>query len=223
MKFEWLKQGENNSAVIVIFSGWGFAADVYAHLLAKDDDYDVVFVNDYRDLSLKLPDLRQYQQRYLLAWSFGVAAFAAWYNQQKSTVRFDRMIAINGTMQAVDRFQGIPEVVMQKTIDTLSEQSFQVFAKRCFVKEALPDSLVINISERAEELQVILQRKHAEINGWDFVWIASQDKIFPTKNQQRAWQVYNDNAVKLAAVRVCDAPHAPFHLWSNWDEIVCSN
>lgn len=223
MQFKWLKQCEKNHSVIVIFSGWGFTAEVYKHLLEVDDNYDVIFVNDYRNLHISLPDLQHYQQRYLLAWSFGVASYSAWQQLQKGQNEipsFDRMIAINGTMQAVDRFHGIPEVVMQKTINTLSLESFKVFAKRCFVSSHIPDDLRINVPERAQELQCILQRQHPEILNWDQVWIAKQDKIFPTKNLERAWHAYNQSAAKPVIIHFCDAPHAPFHLWSSWDDII---
>ena len=219
MQFEWLRQCDKSHSVIVIFTGWGFTAEVYKHLLEVDDGYDIVFVNDYRDLNVDLPDLQHYQQRLLLAWSFGVASYSAWQKQNKFP-NFDRMIAINGTMQAVDRFHGIPEAVMQKTIDTLSPESFQVFAKRCFIASHIPDDLHVNVLERKDELQCVLQRKHSDILGWSQVWIAKQDKIFPAKNQERAWDAYNLSATKPAIIHFCEAPHTPFHLWSSWDDII---
>lgn len=220
MKFQWLKQQASNQNVIVIFSGWAFTAEVFAHLQQINDGYDVLFVSDYRDLNIDLPDLQKYQQRYLLAWSFGVASFGAWRQQQKNMPNFDRMVAINGTMQPIDRLYGIPESVLQKTMNTLSEQSFQVFAKRCFLPKFLSEHLVIHVADRVQELQIILQREHPIISGWDLVWVSTQDKIFPTKNVLRAWQAYNQGSSKHAVIIECEALHAPFHLWSSWDDVI---
>ena len=228
MKCEWLnKQSQDN--LIVIFSGWAFGYDVFQHLLAEKNDFDVLFVNDYRQIDLDLPDLDAYANKYLLAWSFGVSAFCHWNESQglqQKSIRFDKKVAVNGTVFAVDRFLGIPQPIMQKTIDTLSEQSFQMFAKRCFRGLDLPQNLTIDVQARKAELEIILQRQLAqEIDGdsqsvdWDCAWIAMQDKIFPSKNQIRAWQQHNDSCDKALEINQFDAPHAPFQLWSNWQEI----
>ena len=238
MRYQWLKQNNNNTSVIVLFSGWGFDQTVFTHLMVDDDEFDVLFVQDYRELDLPLLDLQQYEKRFLIAWSFGVASFSAWiikHEQQSqhqethypknSLAEFDKLIAINGTMHAVDRFLGIPNTIMQKTIDTLSQQSFAMFAKRCFIANELPN-LNINVADKRQELEMILTREHFAIEGWDRVWISNRDKIFPTKNLINAWQAYNDKQEQLhrktAELKYCDAPHAPFHLWSNWNEIISS-
>ncbi len=227
MRYEWLKK-QSAQAVIVIFSGWGFSSEVFDHLLQNDDEnqYDVLFVSDYQQLDMRLPDLSHYQERYLIAWSFGVSAFATWLSNmsedQQSVCRaqFDRFVAINGSMQPVDRYHGIPEVIMQKTIDTLTQESFELFAKRCFGGLAMPTELQIDVVEKKQELQIILARTPQTAFIWDLVWIAKRDKIFPPKNLSRAWQAYNERCQEPALIQYCDAPHASFQIWSSWDDIV---
>ena len=223
MQYQWLNKNDHKK-VIVIFSGWGFPSSVFSHFLENKNDYDVLFIYDYRQLTIDLPDLDLYQSRFLIAWSFGVSSFDLWQKKQhekKQDISFDRIIAINGTLQGVDRYMGIPPKVMQKTIDTLSQQSFREFAKRCFISEMLPKDLTVNIEERKTELEAIMNRNANEsFNTWDLVWVSKKDKIFPSNNVSRAWQQYNDFREKKTDIKEIDAPHAPFHLWSNWDEVL---
>ncbi len=227
MHYEWLKK-KSAERLIVIFSGWGFSAQVFDHLLENDEgsQYDVLYVSDYRDLNVLLPDMTHYQERYLLAWSFGVAAFATWLSKlpqgQQQTYRqqFDRFVAINGSMQPVDRYHGIPDVIMKKTIDTLIQTSFEYFARRCFGDLPMPDDLQINVAEKKQELRAILSRTHQTVSIWNLVWIANHDKIFPPKNLSRAWHMYNENCQEAAVIQYCDAPHTPFQIWSNWNDFI---
>ncbi len=227
MRYKWLKK-ESAQTVIVIFSGWGFSYDVFDHLLQADssDQYDVLFVSDYQVLDLDFPDITHYQDRYLLAWSFGVSAFATWLSMLSEDRQlffsqlFARCVAINGSMFPVDRYQGIPEPIMQKTIDTMSQASFQHFSSRCFGRLNLPMQLTIDVDVKKHELQKILERQHSSVAVWDVVWIANHDKIFPPKNLSRAWNAYNKQCQEPAIIQYIDAPHAPFQLWSTWDDIM---
>lgn len=225
MKQKWLRQTNDAENVIVFFSGWGFDESIVQGLTIENDT-NVLFIDDYRHLDYQLPDLNQYQNRSLIAWSFGVAAYSAWQQQSPDNdSSFDYRVAINGSMTPVDRKTGIPDVVMQKTIDTLSVASFQVFAKKCFnpldLKANQP--FVIDVDIRKHELQQIKQR-HCSINDlksspdttlqWDKIWISRHDKIFPLRNLQRAWQDQKDR------IELINAEHTPFRYWQNWHDIL---
>ena len=220
MKHQWLQHSENAKNIIVFFSGWGFGATVVQNL-AIEEDTNVLFINDYRCLDYELPNLERYQHRYLIAWSFGVAAYNAWQQQSPHTPHFDSSVAINGSMTPVDRRTGIPNIVMQKTIDTLSVESFQVFAKKCF--DALDSGshtpFAIDVDARKKELIHIQQWQSSDKNldtslQWNKVWISKHDKIFPLRNLQRAWQ---DHTERLEFI---EAAHSPFNYWNNWSDII---
>ena len=227
MHYKWLKK-QSAQKVIIIFSGWGFSSDVFDHLLRADNcnKYDVLFVSGYQELAMELPDLSHYEGRYLLAWSFGVSAFSTWLSALSEDQQlfysefFSCCVAINGSMQPIDRHQGIPAIIMQKTIDTLSQSSFKHFSSRCFGGFGMPAEIDIDVDVKKQELQKILERQHEMVVIWDLVWIAKHDKIFPPKNLSRAWDLYNEQCQEPATIQYIDAPHAPFQMWSTWDEII---
>ena len=206
MNHVWLKQKCEARNVIVIFGGWAIGSDVLSHLKSSSD---ILFISDYRDLDYALPDLSTYSHRTLVAWSFGIASYCHW--QANNADVFDRKIAINGSMIPVDREQGIPPQVMQKTIDTLSEESFQIFLMRA-TNSKMPDHK-IDVTARKEELIAVLERGEAPPQIWHRIWLSTKDRIFPIKNMERAW------AKQVDAVTKIDAAHVPFNLWKSWDEV----
>lgn len=205
MQSVWLKHN-GHSDLIVIFGGWALGAEMFRHLAGPGD---VLFVDDYRDLD-GLPDLSNYQHRTAVAYSFGVAAFA----HLDASVRdqFDRSVAINGSPAPVDRRLGIPPVVFQKTLDGLSQASFQSFAALCY-GESQPN-LEFDVAARAAELATVQQRGAADCPTFDRIWISQKDRIFPPANLARAFGGQED------VIRSIDAPHVPFTAWDSWQEVV---
>ena len=206
MNHVWLKQSNDATHVIVVFGGWAIGSDALSSLKGT---CDVLFISDYSDLNYTLPDLSAYSMRTLVAWSFGIASYCHW--QRGKADVFDRKIAINGSMTPIDRENGIPPLVMQKTIDTLSHDSFQIFLMRAF-NAKVPEQ-AINVSARKGELIAVLERGDAPPQTWDRIWLSRKDRIFPFANMERAWAQQND------VVKTIDGPHVPFGAWKHWDEV----
>lgn len=204
MEMCWLNQ-TGAAEAIVVFGGWAVGPEVFAHL---EGGQDVLFVSDYRDLSFDLPDLSGYDSTSLLAWSFGVASYAHW--QQGRADGFTRKVAVNGTLTPVDRTCGIPPVAMQKTIETLSPEAYQLFVSRVF--GARQPKAEIEVEARRQELLAVQARGRAPDPGFDRVLISEKDKIFPVANMRRAWEG--------CRTREISAAHMPFDRFSNWQEIL---
>ncbi|WP_027258294.1 MULTISPECIES: pimeloyl-ACP methyl esterase BioG family protein [Leisingera] len=203
MEFRWLKQ--NNAAeAIVVFGGWAVGPEVFWHL---DGAQDILFASDYTDLNTELPDLSGYDRVSLLAWSFGVAAYAHW--QQGRPDPFQRKTAVNGSLQPVNRGAGIPPAVFRRTMEMLSLESYQSFLTRVFGVAQAAEAL--DVPTRRAELLAVEQRGDAPQTRFDKVWISSGDKIFPPANLLRAWAGRN--------VADLDAPHAPFDRFAQWEEL----
>lgn len=205
MEIRWLKQ--NKAAdVIVVFGGWAVGPDVFAHLAGPQD---LLFASDYRNLDAELPDLSGYQSVTLVAWSFGVAAYAHW--QKDRTDPFDRKIAVNGTLAPVDEARGIPPAVLAKTAEGLSEQSFAQFLRRTFNAPQPPRS--IDVEARRAELHAVAARGAAPAVAFDQVWLSGRDRIFPPVNQHRAWDGATLRELPTAA-------HAPFDQFDSWQGVI---
>lgn len=205
MEIRWLKQ--NKAAdVIVVFGGWAVGPDVFAHLAGPQD---LLFASDYRNLDAELPDLSGYQSVTLVAWSFGVAAYAHW--QKDRTDPFDRKIAVNGTLAPVDEARGIPPAVLAKTAEGLSEQSFAQFLRRTFNAPQPPRS--IDVEARRAELHAVAARGAAPAVTFDQVWLSGRDRIFPPVNQHRAW-------VGATLRELPTAAHAPFDQFDSWKGVI---
>ncbi|GAB5435887.1 pimeloyl-ACP methyl esterase BioG family protein [Falsiruegeria mediterranea] len=207
MQVEWLQHSGTADEVTVIFGGWALGPTPFAHLQGPQD---VLFVQDYRDLSTTLPDLGCYARTTLLAYSFGVASYAHW--QASNPDPFDIKIAVNGTLTPVNRTTGIPPVAMEKTIETLSPQAYQVFLARCFGGKQ--DRAEIDVEARKAELIAIGERGDAPAVQFDHIWISTKDKIMPPANQLRGWQGQSEHVTQI------DAPHVPFARWSTWQEVI---
>ena len=205
MEIRWLKQ--NKAAdVIVVFGGWAVGPDVFAHLAGPQD---LLFASDYRNLDAELPDLSGYQNVTLIAWSFGVAAYAHWQKDRPDP--FDRKIAVNGTLAPVDEARGIPPAVLAKTAEGLSEQSFAQFLRRTFNAPQPPRS--IDVEARRAELHAVAARGAAPAVAFDQVWLSGRDRIFPPVNQHRAWDGATLRELPTAA-------HAPFDQFDSWQGVI---
>lgn len=206
MQVKWLKRSHDANEIIVVFSGWAIGPDVFAHLKG---DQDLLFVDDYRRLNSDLPDLSAYDRRSLVAWSFGIAAYGHWQAEQPGL--FHRTVAINGSLTPVDRRLGIPPAVFERTVEGLSEESYQAFLGHCF-GERQPYQ-PIDVTARQAELKAVRDRGPAPALTFDHVWISRNDRIFPAVNLTRSWQDRADH------LHMLDAPHVPFSAWDNWNEL----
>ena len=203
MRWRWLAGPGGAAEVVVVFGGWAAGAAPLAHLCGGRD---VLFVWDWRDLDVDLPPLSQYRRRHLVAWSFGVAAYAHW--QEGRALGFDRRVAICGSPVPVDRRLGIPPAVFARTRDRLSSAVLAAFLDRAGV----PPIDAPDIATLREELDAVATRGAAPSCDWDAAVIATGDHVFPAANLQRVFA--------QAPARMVDAPHAPFGLWRDWDEVL---
>lgn len=204
MGWRWIRQNGAERAVVV-FGGWGFGPAPFAGL---SGDVDVLFSDDMTDLPPVLPDLTGYRGVDAVAWSFGVATMGHWMARHDAA--FARKVALCGSLNPVDRAVGIPPRSFALTLRTLSPDSFANFANRCCdTPPALPPA---DIAALATQLSAVQSRGPAPDPGFDRIWIAERDQIFPPANLARAWDGQ--------PVRHIDAPHAPFAALASWQGVL---
>lgn len=201
MNGRWLHHNAKPEAVVV-FGGWAVGPACFAALPA---DRDVFFVDDYRSVEAELPALEGYGAVDLVAWSFGVAAFGHW-NAGRPDI-FRHKVALCGSLSPVDRRLGIAPRVYARTVQGLTQESYQQFQHRVFGR-SLPEAH-IDLDARRDELIAVEARGPAPDPGFDRVWAAEQDQIFALAAMEAAWA---DRDLKTF-----DGPHAPFDHFTSWE------
>ncbi|MBQ3640338.1 DUF452 family protein [bacterium] len=194
---------QNNSDLIVFFSGWG--ADVNMFKTMKADGFDVIMFYDYSDYFVPNFDFSNYKKIYLIAWSMGVLM------SQVLELNYDKKIAINGTLLPVHDKFGIPEKIYNLTINNFNDTTKSKFSK----KIGLNCELTRTNDELKNELIKIKEYQQLCSNSkikFDKAYISINDKIFPYENQKLFWTMKNTEITTI------DANHyIPF---SSWKEIL---
>lgn len=215
MRIEWLiKKGAGQ--VIVFFNGWGMDASAVSHL---ETDADVVMFYDYRILSHdNLPDLREYREVYVVAWSMGVWAAACVVPH--FNVRPCWAVALNGTERPVDNLYGIPVKVYRLTEKGMNIRGREKFFSRMavtdeerqFLKGRLPAR---ELEDQCEELVLIEKQSYGceKCYSWNKVYVSEKDVIFPVENQLNWWQ-------GKAPVTFLPGGHYPFAGFKEWEHIL---
>ena len=211
MKTYWLNR-KNNPDCILFMAGWGMGAEPFKELV--HGPVDVIMACDYRNLddleiSSLLPDTRRV---HLLAWSMGV-----WVaGRLLADIAFASATAIGGTCRPIDDKLGIPGRVFDETIDNFSPVVLNDFYSAMFdssdeAQRFLHSSPARPLQELKEELIALrsacrLQPEAKDI--FDRRLVTSRDRIFPARNQVRAWGRENIESIAL--------PHFPFYQWPGW-------
>lgn len=206
----------NNSKLLLFFSGWSASPELFARL-ETGTDTDLWICYDYRNLSFT-EDLSAYREIRLIAWSLGVWVASSLF--EKKAIPFISATAVNGTPCPIHDESGIPEITFQGTLQNLTEEGMRRFNRRmCGNREILrqyEQCPARPISEIQEELQALYQ--HIKEQGfltptfWTEAVLSKADRIFPAENLQGYWKGH-------IPVTEIEAPHYPFYLWNQWNEI----
>ncbi|WP_170475937.1 pimeloyl-ACP methyl esterase BioG family protein [Ruegeria arenilitoris] len=203
MKRKWLSRG-GSASITVVFGGWAVGAAAFNGLQGKGS---VLLVEDYTQLDDPIPELAQYDEVSVVAFSFGVASAAHW--MARIGFKPTRKIAISGTLMPADCKKGIAPTLIRSTADNLSADSFSKFCLRAGLKSSVP---AIDIAAARAELHAIIERGSAPETRFDRIWIPLRDRIIPSRAQKLAW------ASQLQAVRHVSGPHIPFGQGQSWAE-----
>lgn len=201
MKRQWLSRSET-ALLTLVFGGWAVGAAAFDGLRG---DHSVLLVQDYTRLDDPLPELAQFDDVNLVAFSFGVSSAAHWM----SRVGYQpaRRVAVAGTLFPADKERGIAPDLIRATADNLSDDSFARFCRRAGLKSAAPD---IDIAAARAELHAIIRRGPAPDTRFDRIWIPQRDRVIPAAAQERAW------SAQRHAIRSVPGPHIPFEKGQSW-------
>lgn len=216
MQYHWLNKKDGNKKLLLFFGGWSFDYKPFERL--ECNDYDVLMLYDYNDLSIPI-EILGYEEYFLITWSMGV--FVAYLLKEKLP-EFKEKIAINGTPFPVDNEKGIPIKTFDLTlkyVDTGLQGKFQrnLFKTEEEFQKYLQNPVAREIPNQASEL--VSLKKLIDKTDVDYkkyynrAIISNTDKIIPTRNQHNCW----DN---VCPVVVLNSGHFPFYDFESWNDIL---
>ncbi len=187
-----LNSSENNSKLLLIFTGWSSNGDLYRNLgFEIPSDWDIIVLSNFDADSVPFIIPGRYSTVYLLAWSFGVAAAERLISPERITMAF----AVNGSPFPVSDTLGIPKHIFNGTFANLDLRNLKKFHRRMVessddykaLELLLPDKPNIDFLKN-ELLYFGSFRHYSPSLPWKRVFIAQSDRIIPPENQRNAWQ-----------------------------------
>ncbi|RDU74360.1 DUF452 domain-containing protein [Helicobacter anseris] len=191
--------------VIIFFSGFGSNKSFFQHLTLPKKT--LIFISNYQNNLLNLDFLKD-KKITLIAWSMGVAMANRFLPKNLNVIK---KIAINGTLQGIDKKNGIPPAIFKYTIKNFN---LEIFKKNTFENTLnsannflfpKKESLIMELQNIYDTLLNIPSKEEI----WDKILISRDDKIFETKYQLNAWE--NCKPIKI------NTPHFPFFEFDDWD------
>lgn len=191
----------DNSSLLLVFGGWGTWTGLFSEVPFLEG-YDVLLCYDYRTMDFDLSVLSGYGTVRLIAWSMGV--WVASRVLAGADMRWEKRIAVNGTLTPVDDLRGIPVAVFNGTLDNMSGPVLTKFNRRMCGKDLawyVSRGPGRSAEELKEELSALKEAVGASGDALSFMWdvaiVGSKDLIFPAENQLRAWDVCAVEAVEV--------------------------
>ncbi|RUM35980.1 MAG: hypothetical protein DSY50_03445 [Desulfobulbus sp.] len=194
MKTCWLNR-QGHALCIVFMAGWGMGPEPFAHI--PPGQHDLLLVYDYREIECRsleksLSD-NTYHRILLLAWSMGVwVAGTLW---DPGSLPFDDATAIGGTCSPVDDKSGIPPDIFDSMINDFTETSLQDFYTAMFTSPPeterfmanRPDSPLSELKRELVNLRNTCTQRATAADIFKRHIVTGRDRIFPARNQIRAW------------------------------------
>ena len=200
MNLTWLNK-KNNKKLIIFFNGWGMDNSVIKHL--NPTSFDVLSICDYNELC-ELPDLSEYSEKFVIAWSMGVMVATLYNIGQKSST------AINGTLHPIHIDYGINPKVYKLMELGFNELSAPKFISKMF-SGTIPELQLTRTPESQKSELTALKNYKANIDyKYNRVIVSDNDNIIPTQSQINFWG--NPEIIKNG--------HCPFFDYTNWEELL---
>ena len=216
----YIRRREKNENLIVFYGGWGTDENVFAPLCTDNFDF-ILFYNYSADEALVLPETKTYNSITLIGWSLGV--WAAEFLSERTGIKPDLAIAVNGTpVPAHDRY-GIPLSIFEGTLNNITEANMGKFYLRMFGDkktylrniDRIPHRSLKSLNDELRWLyNRIMEQKEPGLR-WDYAVTSEIDRVFPARNLNNYWE-----KEKGTIHIVLPLPHYFFHEWHSFPDFV---
>ncbi len=216
----YIRRREKNTQLVVFYGGWGTDENVFAPLCNDEFDF-ILFYNYSADEALVLPEMKTYERIVLIGWSLGV--WAAEYLSNKTGIKADLTIAVNGTPIPADDRYGIPLNIFEGTLNNITEENIGKFYLRMFGDKKTYQTNIDIIPHRTlkslhDELRWLYNRIMEQTEPgfrWDYAVTSEIDRVFPTKNLISYWE----KEIETKHI-ILTLPHYFFHEWGSFSDFI---
>ena len=198
-------------------TGWGMDPSPFFSI--PNDRFDLLMLSDYQHLEpVNMELLGNYEQCHLVAWSMGV--WAAGHLLHELQDHFTTRTAIGGTLDPIHPTTGIPPEAYDFILENFTQNMVNDFHLSMFTDQKEAQRFFDNRPDRTlddllSELGAFKEHYFTYGAAADIFTkkiVTSRDRVFPFKNQLRAWGKKESTIVKL--------PHFPFYAMSGWEALV---
>jgi len=216
----YIRRREKNLELVVLYSEWGTDENLFTPLC--NDEFDFILFYDYSSAEpLVLPEMKTYTRIVLIGWSFGV--WAASILSEKTNIKPDIKIAVNGTSYPIDKKYGITRKVIEGKLKNLTEKEVRKFYlnmfgdKKTFLnnQERLPKRTIKSLEDELRWMYNKMLEGEKMDFRWDYAVISEEDKVFPSKAQKNYWKSNPETKVILL-----HESHYLFHKWKNFPDFI---
>jgi pimeloyl-[acyl-carrier protein] methyl ester esterase len=216
----YIRRREKNNHLVVLYGGWGTDENVFTPFCNDEFDF-ILFYNYSADEALVLPEMKTYEKITLIGWSLGV--WAAEYLSNKTGIKPDVTIAVNGTPVPADDMYGIPLNIFEGTLNHITEENIDKFYFRMFGDKKSYQSNIERVPHRTlkslhDELRWLYNRIMEQKDPgfrWDYAVTSEIDRVFPSKNLAGYWE-----KEKKTKNIVLQLPHYLFNEWKSFTEFI---
>lgn len=216
----YIRRREKNNHLVVLYGDWGTDENVFTPLCTDEFDF-ILFYNYSSDEALVLPEMKTYKKITLIGWSLGV--WAAEYLSQKTGIRPDVTIAVNGTPIPADDNWGIPLDVFEGALNNITRENVGKFYLRIFGDKKTYEANIERVPKRTikslnDELRWlynrIMEQKEPGFR-WDFAVSSVKDRLFPSENITGFW-----GTQKKTKHIILPLPHYLFKKWESFTDFI---
>jgi len=192
--------------LILFFNGWGVPKETFNFLIRDNFEMKIIDLKEQIDLE----KLKKYEEINVIAWSFGV------YNASKQLESLDKkflnkVIAINGSTEAIHKRYGISPMIFDQTLKNLNINTYLEFMKNTGLN--ILETKDIKDIKQYKDILVEFKKNYRKIPSiFNYSLISTKDRIFSSRS---LINYYKDTRYKLI-----EEKHYPFDRWNSWGEIL---
>ena len=152
-----------------------------------------------------------------------LGVWAAEYLSQKTGIKPDITIAVNGTPVPADDQYGIPLNVFEGTLNNITEENIEKFYFRMFGDkknyltniDRVPHRTLKSLHDELRWLYNRIMEQKEPGFKWDYAVTSEIDRVFPSENMDGYWEKEkNTKHIRLPL------PHYFFHKWNHFTDFI---